>query len=318
MTIMQDLSSRIRNYFKIRINYLFCPVNQIFDYTSIEFMDDSKEKRILDELNPSKYQENLIFTTYFCSKPDRQKKEVIESDNFEYIKKFYESVKSHNLHAVIFYDNLSDDFIRRYNCRNVKFVKSRVIKYSLNDERFLIYSEFLDQVKPQKIILSDGNDVIFGKNPFEFIKDSKFYIGRDHYCLNKHSEWIQMKINILPKEVRENIPSLFYEMPLVNAGVLGGNYATLVDFLKKVVILIRFVDNDQNHNMAIVNIVFFDSFWIDYNTSWITKVKFLITKDRNKLAVQPTIYNDKFHLGKPFTSHFFKFEKDNGSYIYHK
>jgi hypothetical protein len=107
-------------------------------------------------------------------------------------------------------------------------------------------------------------------------------------------------------------------MPLINAGVIGGDYKTIVSFLDKVVKVLTFVDNDQNHNMAIVNIVFFDAFWIDHNKSWNTKLNFLRTKDRKKLVLQPTVHNDIFHLGKPFTSHFFQFEKDNESYIYHK
>lgn len=315
---MQNIISRITKYYKNRRDYFFSPVLPVFDYGSHTSLSKTREKRILDELDPADYHHNLILTTYFCSKPDPQRKIVIDNDNFQYIKDFYDSVVEHDLHAVIFYDNLSNEFITKYTCPNVKFVKTKIIRYSLNDERYFIYAEFLAKVKAGKIIMSDGNDVTFGSDPFDFIANSRFYIGRDHHVFNKHSEWIQNKVNILPEPIRRKVPPLFYEMPLLSAGVIGGDYATITSFLDKVVTLLHFIDNDLNNNMAVVNIVFFDSYWIGYNKNLVNKLKFLRTKDRKKLVVKPTIQNDSFHIGKPFTSHYWKFEKNNGSYVYHK
>ena len=315
---MQHIIARISKYYRNRSDYFFSPVRPVFNYNSASPIEEIKENRIVQVINPHEYAKHLILTTYFCSKPDPQRKFIIDNDNFDYIKAFYDSVVSHNLHAIIFYDNLSDDFIKKHNCDNVKFVKTRIIKYSLNDERYFIYAEFLHKVKPEKLILSDGNDVTFGKDPFQFIIDSKFYIGRDHHVFNKHSEWIQNKVNILPSIIKDKVPELFYEMPLLSAGVIGGDYSTIRDFLKKTVQVLQFIDNDLNNNMAVVNIVFFDTYWIDFHKNWFNKLKFLRTKDRKNLVRKPAILNSKFHIGKPFTSHYWKFEKNNGSYVYHK
>ena len=162
------------------------------------------------------------------------------------------------------------------------------------------------------------NDVTVGKNPFEMIQQDRFYIGRDHHALVKGSEWIQNKVSLLPQNIKESIPVLFGNMPLVNAGVIGGDAGIIRDFVQKVVALLAYADNNNNNNMACVNIAFFDAYWLPYHKKPLVKLKYLRNQDLKKLTKQLQISSKKFLMGKPFTSHFWKFEKDNGSYIYHK
>lgn len=315
---IKDLPQRSISYLVRKIDYLFKPVNQIFDYDAYSVQSKEQPHRILQDINEGDYHKELILTTYFTSKADPQKKIFMPNDDFSYIGKFYSSVLEHDLHAVIFYDNLSEAFVEKHTCDNIKFVKCRIIMYSLNDERFFIYREFLNSISAEKIILADVNDVTFGKNPFEFMQQDKLYIGRDHHVLIKGSEWIQNKLNILPQLIKEGIPVLIGNMPLVNAGVIGGDARTIRNFVQKVAALLAYADNNNNNNMACVNIAFFDAYWLPYHKNPAVRLKYFRNADVKKLKVQLQIKSAKFLMGKPFTSHFWKFEKDNGSYIYHK
>lgn len=313
-----ELTQRSISYLTRKVNYFFKPVNQIFDYNTYSIQAKEQLKRILDDIDDGDYHQNLILTTYFTSKADPQKKIFMANDDFSYIANFYRSLQEHNLYAVIFYDNLTAEFIEKYTCNNIKFVKCRIIKYSINDERFFIYNEFLQIIRAEKIIMADINDVTFGKNPFEFIQQNKFYIGRDHHVLIKESEWIQNKLNILPQSIKDAVPVLLHDMPLVNAGAIGGDVVTIRTFLQKVVALLAYSDNDNNNNMACVNIAFFDAYWLPYHKKTAIKLKYYRNDDVKKLKVQLQVRSVYFLIGKPFTSQFWKYEKDNGSYIYHK
>ena len=107
-----DLPNRSISYLTRKIDYLFKPVDQIFDYDS--FKAEQQPHRILQDIHEGDYRKELILTTYFTSKADPQKKIFMPNDDFSYIEKFYRSVMDHDLHAVIFYDNLSADFVEKY------------------------------------------------------------------------------------------------------------------------------------------------------------------------------------------------------------
>lgn len=265
---------------------------------------------------------NLILTTYFTSKKDPQRQENTLPDDFGYIEDFYKSIVRNGLNAVIFYDALSEDFIKKYANENVQFFKVQVGDYSLNDERFIVYYEFLQQYHFQKIILCDVSDVVVNrKDVFEFIKTNKFNIGRDEKITLKESFWILDKIDNLPKDIKTKLPVQFYAMPLVNAGVIGGDYDTMKEFLLKLKNLIAYIDNDLNNNMICVNLVFFDLYWRKFINSANFKIKYILNKNYyRKLTENRTLGNRNFHIGVPFVSDFKKHEnpKDTNHYIYHK
>lgn len=306
---------RIQFFLKHRLPYLLAPAKSIFPYTD-NFI--SKEKRIVDNMEKIKFSENIILTTYFCTKVDPQRKFYVKSDNFSYISKFYQSIHAKGLAAVIFYDNLSNDFVANYNTENVRFIKCDLKRFSLNDERFFIFQEFLEKVKVQKVIFSDVNDVIFGRDPFHLINDNRFYIGRDKYTINDYSEWMKNKIEILPKSILNNITALLYRMPIVNAGVIGGKADIMLTFAQKVNELLTEANNDWNNNMACVNIAFFDSYWLPYQSNIMNRLRLFTTSQIKELKDMSSIQNDQFLLGKPFTSSYLKYEENKTDYIFHK
>lgn len=306
---------RLDFFLKQRLQYLVAPAKSIFSYNE-NFMN--MEYRVLDDLKKITFRKNVILTTYFCTKVDPQRKFHVKGDDFSYISKFYNSIHSKDLAVVIFYDNLSNDFVATYTTENVTFIKCELKRFSLNDERFFIFQEFLEKVQVQKVIFSDVNDVTFGHDPFDLINDDRLYIGRDNYTINEYSEWMKNKIEILPKSIVRNINTLFYRMPIVNAGVIGGKTNIMLKFVKRVTELLNQTNNDLNNNMACVNIAFFDSYWLPYQSTILSRLKFFTTSQIKELKERSSLQNDQFLLGKPFTSSYWKYEKNKTDYIFHK
>lgn len=154
--------------------------------------------------------ENVVMSVYFNSNPDPQRGNYIEKDNFEYIKPWYESVIKNKLNGILFHDNLSDDFLKKYESEYVKFIfidpkylvirnyyskvlfDKKKIKYysdkpvgvrlkrraSINDFRFSVYYNFLRQNKDiKKVFLTDVCDLEFLTNFFDNVEDKIIYCG---------------------------------------------------------------------------------------------------------------------------------------------
>ena len=121
--------------------------------------------------------DNVILSCYFTSKIDpihasECKNKHQESNNYNYIKPLYDSVKKLNLHLVIFHDGLSDDFIKKYTTESIFFLKTKLMgNLSINDERYIIYYQFLLRYKYKNILTSDVSDVYVVRNPFNLINN---------------------------------------------------------------------------------------------------------------------------------------------------
>ncbi len=290
--------------------------NNILNYKKLDFKKSIRIKNC-----PKTEIENIILTTYFTTKKDPQRGVPTEKNNFSYIEDFYKSVLENNLYAVIFYDDLDEEFIRKYTCKNISFIQCTLGNYSLNDERFYIYYEFLkNNKKIKKIIFCDVNDVTLEKRTvFEFIKKNKFYIGRDEDGLIYRNHWLKNKVHILPEELQKKIPKSFYYMPVVNAGVIAGDSTRIMEFLETITTLFDRINNDENNNMACTNIVFYDLYWKEYMNSLKFKILSFRGKDFYiKLETKRQIKNKYFNIGYPLTTRFKKFENGTKAYIKHK
>jgi len=127
--------------------------------------------------------DNVVLSCYFCGKRDpihhfELKDEKQESDNYNYIKPLYDSCKEKDLHLVIFYDILSDKFIEKYSTDKIIFRKTLLLSdLSINDERFIIYYEYLLKNPYKNVLTSDISDVYINKNPFDLIDN--YFIKSD-------------------------------------------------------------------------------------------------------------------------------------------
>jgi len=120
---------------------------------------------------------HVVMSCYFTGKKDPIHHEELNNqrqaiDNFEYMKPLYESCYDLNLHLIIFYDNLSNEFVKTYTKKNIIFRKTKLTSnLSINDERFIIYYEYLLDNPYQNIFTSDISDVYLIKNPFHLMEN---------------------------------------------------------------------------------------------------------------------------------------------------
>eukprot|EP00124_Ichthyophonus_hoferi_P001100 Ihof_evm1s51 gene=Ihof_evmTU1s51 len=126
---------------------------------------------------------SVVFACYFSRKKDPQRGSMLGSDNFDYIEKWYESVKKLELEAVIFHDGLSPDFIASYSTSTITFMRVNLGERSTNDERFFFYRDYLaDHLEITAVVMTDISDVVFRMNPFELmmVMGDYVYAGRDY------------------------------------------------------------------------------------------------------------------------------------------
>ena len=205
---------------------------------------------------------NVIMTTYFCKKKDPQRDRYAPCNDLTYIKPWYNSIKKLQLNGIVFHDGLSNEFIDRYQTTKIKFIylDSSKFQYSLNDQRFLIYYDFLNKNKNiEKVFMTDGNDVTIVQNPFEMC-DRGLCIGSELVYLNffdKFKKTNGMKVNI-PSNY--NLAK-FRNKKLLNAGIIGGNIKSILKLLK---IMCYYFSKDScnycNLNMAILNQSVYNNF----------------------------------------------------------
>jgi len=102
------------------------------------------------------------------------------------MKPLYESCYDLNLHLIIFYDNLSNEFVKTYTKKNIIFRKTKLTSnLSINDERFIIYYEYLLDNPYQNIFTSDISDVYLIKNPFHLMENISLPEYKELSCLDK-------------------------------------------------------------------------------------------------------------------------------------
>jgi UDP-glucuronate 4-epimerase len=186
--------------------------------------------------------EDIVFTTFFSGKKDPERDIFIQQEFFK-IKEWYDSVHSLNLHAIIFHDNLNQEFVDQYTTTNVRFVQVTLGPRSLNDERFFIYRKFLSERirlnpewAPKRVIMTDLFDVKYNKNPFDFMRQyeerhpdqsDNLFIGSEETTIAEN-EWSQTRLNQCIQEDWDFLKPT----QLLNPGIVGAKVSTMMNFLK--------------------------------------------------------------------------------------
>lgn len=248
-------------------------------------------------------EKSIICTTYFSKKKhpnDPNDNCVIGRDldgrvmqnSIEYISPWYNSIISLNLKGIVFYDNLTQDFIDNYQNDNVSFIKVNTSYYSNNDWRFFVYRDYLSDHKYDSVFLTDGSDVTVVQNPHEIISKYEyidFFVCKDsinlcdfpYLSLHDQVKWDNM--NWFMKNHKD--------LPLINMGVIGGTYENIKKFLRVFCqTRIRLGNPEFNSDMWLGQYIF-----------------------RNLLSYKNII------IGEPFTSIFKNYETDRKNvYFIHK
>jgi hypothetical protein len=207
--------------------------------------------------------DSVVMTTYFCGLNDSHKNYISPCNDIRYIGNWYFSMKQLKLNGVIFHNNLSKEFVKKYTTDYIKFVKVDSSKFqnSLNDERFIIYYKYLLKHKNIKnIFMTDGNDITVVKDPFMYLKkfSNKILVGSEEDDIDNKLDWfikpcLDINIRNYLIQIKDNT--------ILNAGIIGGKRKNILNFLKK--ISNYFLNNPNkecNINMHLVNYILYKDF----------------------------------------------------------
>lgn len=280
----------------------------------------------------------VIFSTYFCGRPDPQRNIFVQNDAYDYIKPLYESVHKLGLNCVIFHDGLSDGFVEKYSTSKTKFVQVELGNLSLNDERYFLYYEYLLRFGQNisHVIMSDVSDVIVNKDPFPLLaKHSQLlFTGRSNISLVKHNFVNYQRIKKLEEDAGIKIPANFYNMRIFNAGTIGGSKSAMIYLLRQMIGYFLSYDTNRNHNMTVFNLCIY-RYWLEaprlQSVSLIAlrysllKIAMLVNEKAGINLLPDNVYCKNLtyqtaglFAGFPFTSAFKKFETDSKAYLIHK
>lgn len=210
--------------------------------------------------------DNIILTTYLTSKNDPQKNPndknaYVKVDDYNYMKPWYDSMIQLNIYGIIFHDMLSDEFIKKYETDKIKFIKVHIGKYSLNDERFYIYYDFLLRNKYKNVFMTDIRDVYIKHDPsnlmVEYEKYTLFVGSDEENMIIKDSSYMISKIKNFNTKHPTPIPCDLYHMKTYNCGIIGGNYFTVLYLLCHMTNIMTKLDNNLNNNMIVLNYIVF-------------------------------------------------------------
>lgn len=187
---------------------------------------------------------SIICTTYFSKKKHpndpndkyvtgRSEDGTVVQNSIKYIEPWYNSINKLKLTGLVFYDNLSDNFIDKYQTNYVRFYKVESSDYSNNDWRFFCYRNYFEDHKYDHVFLTDGSDVTIVNDPSLCIEKYKYidyFICKDSIKLSQFPY-----LNIHNQAQWDNLHWFIKNhknLDLINMGVIGATYDNICEFLK--------------------------------------------------------------------------------------
>jgi glycosyltransferase involved in cell wall biosynthesis len=219
-------------------------------YQSSDYVDYKDQK----ELPP------VLLTAYFTLRPDPQRGTKWPK-TVKGMEKLIDSAKSHGIKTVVFYDSIDQCEIDSMECDLVEFVRIQPFKeFCTNVHRRIIFYEYLKYRHHPKIFMVDSTDVEVLKNPFEYIKDGILYVGDEMKAVKY--EWV---IKQFKRTEIDYIGFMdeFGSHQLLNAGIIGGYYDIVMEFLAKNTDIHRkySVGLEESTDMAVFNYVVYNHFF---------------------------------------------------------
>jgi len=194
--------------------------------------------------------ENIIFTAYFTTKKDPQRRKYWKQNDITLINPLYDSVKRLGLNMIIFQDGASKEFVNKYSTDKIRFERYKLRGEIPLTERFRCYFHYLKKYRYEKILCLDCGDLELFKDPFPLIDDS-ILIGSEESKIGD-SVWIKDKFQKAFGEVSHE------DKKVLNCGILGGQYDNLFTLLSE---FKQITDTmKRNADMAIFNKLIYDGF----------------------------------------------------------
>eukprot|EP00494_Astrolonche_serrata_P031998 UN32267 len=181
-------------------------------------------------------------TCYITQKQDPQRADTVNTNNHEYMTKFYNTLRNLNLSKtdiVIFHDGLSDEFQELYPVIKFEFFEwdeyTRRHFLSTNDQRYVLYMKYIQRGNYKDIydyvLMTDLHDVAFGKDPFVFMRqtpDMNIFSGSEARR-SEWAGWCSHRIEVCYQS-QSHKADRFWTKPEaqpLNAGIFGGKVETV-------------------------------------------------------------------------------------------
>jgi hypothetical protein len=221
-----------------------------------------------------------ILTSYFITQPDWQRGTTWE-DSTEELQPLINSCSRAGVTLIIFHDGISKT---PRNTKLIKWVKiDRMEGFIANVERWFHYLKFLSANTLDMVFMVDSTDVEVINNPFPHMKNSKLYSGFENF-MQVDNKWMKERqestFSVLIPDYRKVI-ELNKAKRLLNCGLVGGDMATVGEFLTELTALHRVHSKGAFTDMAVFN--------------------YLVWKK----------FSDKVEFGNHINTQFKKFEHDN-------
>lgn len=245
-------------------------------------------------------QYDVIFTSYFTTEVDPQRRVYKRPNRYSYISQWFDSLMALHLRAVIFHDGLDQGFMDRLShiYHNVSFHRvTSLYGRSTNDARFYAYHNYLKRHPDiRRVLMTDISDVVFQRNPFDLMNllGDLLYIGTDIDIFPDmlSMPWLSSRLarcfgnySVLEGDLHDMMRLAI----VYNAGVLGGSRHIAMALLTRITWALDHTPPDINCNMPAVNYVVHKYF------------------------------NNITYTGHPLTSRFLRFQcKPRAVYIVHK
>ena len=209
---------------------------------------------------------NIIITSYYFNKPDPQRNKYYKED-FNYMKKFYDSIIKFDLNCIIFHDGLSNGFLETYKTNNIKFIyfdHTNYITNSGNDTRYLVYLDYLKHNLYDNIIISDISGIEFLTDPFKDISKNKLYVATSRRKGKKGEKrdlthyWF--KDYVIRAYGNFDLFENFKNKYALCAGFFGGNYELIFEILTEFENEFQKVNLNYNTNYAVFNYIMYSKF----------------------------------------------------------
>lgn len=306
-------------------------------------------KRIISDIEKltnkfnSSTEKLIILSTYFTSKLDPQRKVKQAGDNFEYFRYWYESIDELGIPAVIFCDTISKEFEKKHETDKISFVRCQLGPHSLNDERFFIFHEFVEGLKPGSYVVStDINDVIINKNPLELFESSPhlLFVGRGQRKFWKTGKWGLEALFSFNRKYKGKVPVSLFNYPLLTPGTIGGKKELVQKIYQEMIELFSELGDDGNYDMQVFSYIMRERYYVQSSlwdgiipfwiANWYYYALYRISRKLEKgykaekydlvTPEEGIVANELIYAGFPFVSMVGKYEKKGESlaYLIHK
>ncbi len=194
--------------------------------------------------NQFKTKKNYILASLLIGTYDVNRNELLPNDDFEIVRKWYNSIINLRLNGIIFHNTFTEKTVKTYQNEFVQFIKVAYNKdFNPNVYRYFIYQKFILKNKNsiENLFVTDIADVEVKQNPFKsdlFLNQNDFlFCGSENEILN--CNWMRNH----NQHLRNLVPNFKdYEIEnendtLLNCGVIGGNLVVITKLFNLMVAL---------------------------------------------------------------------------------